>query len=326
MSVPMSAPLEFFLDHHPPTAQIHQDTIAGLERTPKRLMSKYLYDETGSRLFKEICQAPEYYITPTELSILRSHAAELRAHIGPGATIIEFGCGDKAKAQLLLSNLAAPRCYVAIDISRTALLETCHGIRDHFETLPVGAICADFCQPVPLPDDLAQQEGKTGFFPGSTVGNFDPPETLSLLRSFHETLRPRGHLLIGVDLKKDIPTMEAAYDDAGGVTAAFTLNILTRLKRELGLQVAVEKFAYHAAYNEALGRVEMHLRALEDQTLILGERRFPIRKGESLHTESSHKYSVADFQQLAQNAGFVPKTVWRDENQLFSLHWLATDA
>ena len=324
--MPPASQLAFFLDHHPPTDQIRRDTIAGLQNTPKKLMSKYLYDEEGSRLFKEICSTPEYYITPTELSLLEGRAAELRAHIGSGATIIEFGCGDKTKAQTLLSNLSAPSYYVAIDISRTALLETCNALLGHFGSLPIGAICADFCKPVPLPEKLKNQTGKTGFFPGSTVGNFDPPETLTLLQSFHKTLSPHGHLLIGVDLKKDIPTMEAAYDDAQGHTQAFTLNILARLKREIGLKVDLDKFAYNASYNAILGRVEMRLLALKDQTLVLGKKRFFVRKGESLHTENSHKYSIKDFQNLAQKAGFVPKTVWTDKNQLFSLHWLDTHA
>ncbi len=320
----------WFADLAPPPADFARDLCEGLARTPKKLAAKYFYDERGAKLFEEICCTPEYYITRTECALLQTIAPELEQLAGPEASVVEFGSGAMAKIKILLAALAAPQAYAAIDIARRQLLDQARALSAHFPALAIYALCADFLAPVPLPDTLAADKKRLGFLPGSTIGNFSPAEGAALLAAIKASLTSQGRapasLLIGVDLKKNPQRLIAAYNDRAGRTAAFNLNLLTRIKRELKAELDVDGFAHEARYNGEAGRIEMHLRARRDQQIRLPGNAFggafAIAEGETIHTENSYKYDMDEFSALAQAGGFTPRRCWRDEDKLFSIHWL----
>ncbi len=297
------------------------DMLAALAAPVRSISPKYFYDAEGSALFDAICELPEYYPTRTELQILRSHAAEIAQRIGPRAEIVEFGAGSLHKVRLLLDALDRPARYLPIDISGAHLQDAAMRLRDDYPTLQVEPVVADYTQALQLPDPHPAAGLRVGFFPGSTIGNFDPDQALRFLRMAARVLRG-GALLLGADLVKDPAVLHAAYNDAQGVTAAFNLNLLARANRELGADFALDQFAHSAFYNAPLRRIEMHLVSRTRQQVEVCGRRFGFEEGETLHTEHSHKFTVDGLRALAAEAGFTAGPVWTDPQHLFSLHWL----
>jgi dimethylhistidine N-methyltransferase len=296
--------------------------LAGLDRAAKRISSKYFYDHAGSLLFDRICELPEYYPTRTEMGLLKAHAREMAALIGPDATLIEFGAGSSRKVGVLLDALERPRSYEPVDISGDYLHSVAKTLRETRPGLAVHPIVADFMKPFSLPGGDMR---RMGFFPGSTIGNFDRADALAFLRRAARLLKGGG-LLIGVDLVKDPARLHAAYNDAASVTEAFNKNLLIRANRELEADFDLDAFAHYAFYNPAMRRIEMHLMSLTAQCVSLCGRRIFFAEGETIHTENSYKYTVEGFVALAEEAGFVSRKVWCDPDGLFSLHWLEAGA
>jgi dimethylhistidine N-methyltransferase len=309
-------------DLGPDTGDFLRDVIAGLSRAQKSLLPKYFYDERGSELFEAICKLPEYYPTRTEIALMREKAPEMARLLGAGGILIEYGSGSGHKTRILIEALV-PAAYVPIDIAAAQLGAWSTGLARDFPKVAVIAVCADYSRPLALPGiDRFRECRRVIYFPGSTIGNFTVPEARAFLKSARAVARPGGAMLVGVDLKKDPAMLQAAYDDAQGVTAEFNLNLLARIKRELGADIDLGAFRHRAFYNEGLGRVEMYLESLREQQLAIGNRTFTFRRGETIHTENSYKYSIGEFQELARSAGFDPHTCWTDQQDLFSIHYL----
>jgi len=304
----------------PQTQIFAADVLDGLSQPQKSLSPKYFYDDAGSELFVEITKLPEYYPTRTELSILRDRAGEIAALIPPNAAIVEFGAGATTKIRILLAahKVAA---YVPVDISGDFITAQAEGLRRDFPDLAVYPVAADFTEPFELPGELRELP-KVGFFPGSTLGNFEPQEAARFLASARGILGQGAQLIIGVDLEKDERLLVPAYDDSAGVTAKFNLNVLERINRELGGDLEVPSFRHRAIYNRDQHRIEMHLVSLREQNVrILGED-IAFRAGETIHTENSYKYSLPRFRALAQESGWTLKRSWTDADGLFSVHAL----
>ena len=316
----MSLPNLHFEDRRPPPDDFRAAVVAGLQRRPPAIPPKFFYDERGSSLFDAITQLPEYYPTRTEIALLREYGEEIADLLGHGTLLVELGSGSDLKIRVLLDALR-PRAYMPVDISREHLLRSATGIAADHPAMEVHAVCADYTQTLALPEGVSGLP-RVAFYPGSSIGNFDPEAALRLLQRVRAMLGTGGRLLVGVDLKKDHAVLESAYNDAQGVTAAFNLNLLGRFRRELGAIVERDGFMHRAFYNDLLGRVEMHLVAQRDQTLQVGEHRFAFAKGESIHTENSYKYAIAEFGELALVAGFGSERVFRDAQGLFSIHCL----
>jgi dimethylhistidine N-methyltransferase len=311
------------LDLRPDTGSFLDEVIAGLSRPLKDLPPKYFYDERGSELFEMICELPEYYPTRSELALMRSHAGEIARELGPECAVIEYGCGSGRKTRLLLE-AAAPVAYVPIDIARSQLEVTADGIAREFPALAVTAVCADYSRALTLPElPGPRPRRRVIYFPGSTIGNLSLPEAARFLANARRLARPGGAMLVGVDLKKDAALLNAAYNDARGVTADFNLNLLARINRELQADFDLAAFRHYAFYNGALGRIEMHLVSLKDQRVRVGGTAFGFRGGETIHTENSYKYSVDEFKALAESAGFEPVRCWTDDKRRFAVHYLA---
>jgi len=305
------------------TRAFRDDVFRGLAGPRKSLPCKYFYDAEGSRLFDAICGLAEYYPTRTEIGLLKAHGGEMAALIGRGAALIEFGCGSLVKTRLLLDALEAPAVFVPIDISRDHLLRGAAALDADYRDLAVLPVVADFTRPLALPEQARAADGKrVVFFPGSTIGNFDPPAVAEFLGRVAAMVGPGGTLLIGVDLKKNAATLVRAYDDAAGVTAAFNLNILARINRELDGDFDLDGFRHRARYDDHRGRIEMHLASRRDQTATVMGRRFRFRAGETIHTENSYKYDAGEFAALAAGHGFAAERTWIDARRLFSLHYL----
>jgi dimethylhistidine N-methyltransferase len=307
------------LDLHPEVDTFLDDVVAGLSAPQKTLPCKYLYDKRGSALFDRICELEEYYVTRTELAIMRANLREIAEAIGHDPLLIEFGSGSSLKTRLLLDALREPHGYVPVDISRQHLLEAAESLREEFPRLPIHPVCADFNDDVRVPKAAADADRRVMYFPGSTIGNFTPSCAGELLELIRRLIGPRGALLIGIDLKKDRATLEAAYDDAEGVTAAFNLNILHRINRELGADFDVEAFEHRAVYVPQRSRVEMHLVARTDQSIAIDGRHFRFRSGETIHTESSHKWSLEQFESIAATSGFATRKHWTDPETRFAV-------
>jgi dimethylhistidine N-methyltransferase len=305
------------------TSAFARDAIAGLSKQPKQLPPKYFYDAAGSDLFEQITRLPEYYPTRTELAILRERASEIGAMIPRGAAMIEFGAGAFTKARILLA-AADVAAYVPVDISGEFLNAQARELRFDFRRIEVHPVTADFTAPFALPDALKAMP-KVGFFPGSTLGNFEPHEASAFLRSARNILGSRATLLIGIDLEKNDKVLTAAYNDAAGVTARFNLNVLQRINRELGGNFDLSGFVHRAIYHRERHRIEMHLISRRAQTLHLLGRAFNFRAGETIHTENSYKYSVARFNAVAQGSGWTPQAMWTDADGLFSVHALVAE-
>jgi len=311
-----------FHDFNPESDRFHDDVIAGLSQPQKSLPPKYFYDAQGCALFEAICELPEYYLTRAEIALMRAHAGDMARRLGAGCALIEYGCGDGRKTRILIDALR-PVAYLPVDIARAQLNATAAQIAREFPRLRVVAVCADYSRRLTLPElDGLRARRRIIYFPGSTIGNLTPPEAADFLAGAREQLGAGGGLLIGVDLKKDAARLDAAYNDARGVTAAFNLNLLTRINRELGADFELAAFRHRAFYDAASGRIEMHLESVKAQTVTIGSRSFAFRVGETIHTENSCKYSIREFQELAADAGLAPVECWLDPERLFGVHYL----
>jgi dimethylhistidine N-methyltransferase len=310
-----------FHDLAPGEESFRDAVLNGLARPRKAVPCKFFYDERGSALFEEICRLPEYYPTRTEIAILEENAGEMAAQMGAYSRIIELGSGAIRKARILLQALDRPAAYVPVDISREHLREAAASLAEDFPELPVIAVCADYTRPFALPSLPGPPGKRVGFFPGSTIGNFEPEAAARFLANCAQILGPGGEMLIGVDLKKDTRILEAAYNDQAGITAAFNLNLFERINRELDGDLDLDLFEHFAFYNETEGRVEIYIRSLADQQATIAGRRFDFTAGELVHTEYSYKYAVAEFRALAARAGFRPVDTWTDPSELFSVHY-----
>ncbi len=298
------------------------DVVAGLAAKPKRLPPKYFYDSAGSALFERITQLPEYYPTRCELALLRANAPAIASLFPPACALIEFGSGSSKKARILLGAAATVEAYVPVDISGDFLQQDCAQLRRDFPHLAVYPLVADFMQTCELPPAIASNR-RVGFFPGSTIGNFEPHEACQFLRRAGTILGIGAVLVIGVDLVKDTKILAAAYNDAEGVTAKFNLNLLARINRELGADFDLGAFEHHAFYNREHNRIEMHLASTRRQKIKVDGAAFSFRAGETIHTENSYKYTLESFQALARGSGWSPLKAWSDG--LFSVHALAFD-
>jgi dimethylhistidine N-methyltransferase len=307
----------------PQTSAFALDALEGLTQTPKTLSPKYFYDAAGSDLFEQITLLPEYYPTRTELGILRDCGPEIAALIPQGAALVEFGAGATTKVRLLLKNCAFA-AYVPVDISGEFLAQQANGLRADFPKLAVHPVTADFTQAFELPADVRDMP-KIGFFPGSTLGNFEPQEASLFLRRAAEILGQGALMILGVDLEKDEAVLHAAYNDASGVTARFNLNLLVRMNRELGANFDVSAFRHCAIYNREQHRIEMHLVSRKAQKVRLCGRTLAFAAGESVHTENSYKYSIPRLAELAGASGWRLQKSWTDANDMFSVHALRAD-
>ncbi|WP_028238296.1 L-histidine N(alpha)-methyltransferase [Stutzerimonas azotifigens] len=301
-------------------SSLRDETLAGFAATPKWTSPKFFYDQRGSELFEAITRQPEYYPTRTEELILTRAADEIAAIAGPEADLIEFGSGASRKVRLLLEALQ-PASYLGIDISEDFLRSSTQRLAADYPWLDVHALCADFCTELHLPRGF-DSACPLAFFPGSSIGNFTPTQAQQFLTRLHSLLPPGGGLLVGVDLVKDRAVLEAAYNDAAGVTAAFNLNLLERIRHELDCDIEPSRFVHRAFFNQAQSRIEMHLVSPEPQVVTLEGRRFRFAAGESLHTENSYKYSLDAFAALARSADFDSVAQWTDPDALFSVHYL----
>ena len=314
--------LDYFVDIKPKTQiEFHEAILEGLSLPQKTISPKFFYDERGSEIFDKICETPDYYITRTEIGLLNDIQDELYSLAEPGSAVVEYGCGSSIKIKALLSALPDPSHYIAIDISKTHLISTAKEIASNYSNISVAAICADFMEPIDWPDRASFESSKRlAFFPGSTIGNLNPDEASQFLKYVRHLVGNEGSFIIGVDMKKDTDIFNRAYNDEEGHTADFNLNLLHRMKKELDADINISEFSHKAFYNEKLGRVEMHLISNTKQNITIDNSEHSFEKGESIHTESSHKYSKNDFVQLAEQSGFGVLKDWRDDNNLFSIY------
>jgi len=298
------------------------EVLNGLSRRPRAIPCRFLYDARGSELFERITELEDYYPTRTEIGLLERYAPDIAELAGAGVVIVEFGSGSSRKTEILIAALPALAAYVAIDISAAALSEAATRLRARFPDLEVVTVTGDFNDAMDLPASLAATR-KLGFFPGSTIGNLGNEEAISFLSNARERLGPDGALLLGVDLKKPESILVPAYDDSEGVTAAFNLNLLTRINRELGGSFDPTKFAHEAIYNAEAGRVEIYITSREDQEVTVLGQSFAFARGERIHTENSHKYAIEDITAMAEAAGWTHARAWVDDDNLFSLNMLS---
>jgi dimethylhistidine N-methyltransferase len=295
-----------------------QDVIAGLSATPKRIPPKYFYDSEGSRLFEEITRTGEYYPTRSEHEILRMQAGAVVQHFPTGAALVEFGSGACIKVRFLLDAAKKLKAYVPVDISGDFLNAEAAALRKHYPNLAILPVVADFMTPFALPDAVADLP-KIGFFPGSTIGNFEPHEAAAFLRHAGTILGKGAVMVVGVDLIKDEKVLNAAYNDAAGVTAKFNLNLLRRINREVGGSFKLDGFEHHAFYNRERKRIEMHLASRARQKVTVAGSSFEFRAGETIHTENSYKYSPQSFAALARGAGWTLLDSWTDAKGNFAV-------
>ncbi|EKF72905.1 hypothetical protein A11A3_16355 [Alcanivorax hongdengensis A-11-3] len=307
-----------FYDLYPPTTDLLAEVQQSLSRETPSLHPKFFYDEAGSSLFDAITRTPEYYPTRTEVALLQRYAGDIHDRLGQPHTIAEPGAGGCEKVRLLL-DAWAPEHYMPLEISRECLLGASRKLAQDFPAVQISAVCADYCQAFTMPQSLSQP-GRVVFFPGSTIGNFEPRERLAFLQGLHGLAGPGGALLIGADLQKDPARLDAAYNDSAGHTAAFNLNALTHLNDSLGCQFDISGFRHLAFYNADHERIEMHLECLQDQQVAVGDRVISLPAGTRIHTENSYKFTVEGFSALLTRAGFQPAGCWVDDDNLFSLH------
>lgn len=311
-----------FHDAHPGDGDLRREVIAGLGTYPRVIAPKFFYDRRGSELFDAICELPEYYQTRTEMGILRSCVNELAGLIGPECLLIELGSGASKKVRLLLEELR-PSGYLGVDISKEFLLTSTRRLAVDYPWLDVHAACIDFSHTLEVPH-CGNDNHKVAFFPGSSIGNFDPDDAILLMQRIAEMMDHAGHLLIGVDLKKDVRILNAAYNDSAGITAGFNLNLLARIRNELDSDIDPAMFNHYAFYNPGPGRIEMHLVSTRPQRVRVEDCHFDFSAGETIHTENSYKYTIAEFGELAATAGFEQQQVWTDKAGLFSVQLLRT--
>ncbi|HWX66982.1 MAG TPA: L-histidine N(alpha)-methyltransferase [Rhodanobacter sp.] len=309
-------------DRRPPANDLLEIAQRGLALKPKRLPSWLFYDERGSALFEQICEQPEYYLTRCEIELMTEHAGSIADALGGDVRLVEYGSGNAQKTGMLLQHLHAPVSYVPVEISPEPLRQSVQRLAMEFPQLPLQPLCGDFSKPLRLPIPPRAPRRTVVYFPGSTIGNFENREAAMLLRKMRNEMGDAGGILIGVDLKKDPALIEAAYNDRAGVTVAFTLNMLTRLNREIGSNFELSAFAHRAHYNPMAGRIETHIVSRREQQVKVGRVNVTFREDEAMHVEYSCKYSLADFAGLAARAGLAVQQVWTDPEQMFSLQYL----
>jgi dimethylhistidine N-methyltransferase len=307
------------LDLEPPTSDFLEQVIAGLSGTPRTLPSKFFYDARGAELFQEICELPEYYITRTETAILRDYGAEMAESIGANAELVGFGTGAGFKTRRLLQHLENPIAYVPVDISKQRLIDSAIELSAAMPDLEILPVCADYLQPIRLPQPSRRPEHVAVYFPGSTIGNLEPEIARSFLERVCNLCGRSGGLIIGVDLQKSREILEAAYNDSAGVTAAFNLNLLVRANRELGTDFNLPCWRHRAVYTDKAGRIEMHLLSEREQTVHVGDRSFEFAAGDKIISEFSYKHTREGFAELAASAGFRLARTWTDPQQLFAV-------
>lgn len=320
----------FHLDDRQPGEGLLADVLSGLSRSPKRLPSKYFYDARGSDLFERICEQPEYYPTRTELVIMRDHVRAIATALGPDARLVEYGSGSGLKTRLLLRHLQTPVAYVPVEISRSALAEGVSRLEREFPRIEMLPVCADFTQPIKLPRAARAPRQTVVYFPGSTLGNFAQEDALRLLRQMrNEAGQGGGELdggvLIGIDLVKDKAGLEAAYNDAAGVTAEFTLNLLVRMNHELDTDFDLAGFRHRARWHALAERIETHIVSRREQDVHVDGRTFHFGEGEAMLVEYSCKYTLEGFARFAARAGLRVAEVWTDSERQFSVQWLACE-
>ncbi len=296
-----------------------EDVVAGLSAPRKALSPKWLYDARGSALYEMICELPEYYQARTELAILEAHASDIARAVGHRALVFEYGSGNGKKTERFLAALEEPVAYLPVDISQEALIPAVAALRVRFPEIEIRPVVGDFTDGVRLPDVGLDCARRISFFPGSTIGNFDPPDAVAVLRRMAREAGPGGGLLVGLDLPKDVGILKRAYDDQAGVTAAFDLNLLTRMNRELGGDFRLSAFRHRAVWNERLSRVEMHLESTADQVVHVAGIPVLFRAGETIHTESAYKWEPRAFDALADLAGWRPEQSWSDSRAWFTM-------
>jgi len=312
-----------FHDYKPEMISFHDAVIDGLSKKSKSIPSKFFYDERGSQLFDLICEQPEYYPPVIERRLLKKRALEIAALTSRGRLLIEPGAGSLEKVRLLLDALH-PIAYVPQDISFEHLKSAAHALVADYPWLPIHAVRADFAQTLPIPETTPEAP-RLIFFPGSSIGNFNQSEAKTFLHMLRQTAGVGGMLLIGVDTKKSETVLNAAYNDKSGATSAFNLNIISRLRTELGMDCDPINFEHKAFYNAIAGRIEMHLVSRIKQSLVLNGYRFELEKGETIHTENSYKYTPQEFLSLAFKSGFAKIRHWQDKNKLFTVYLLAAN-
>jgi len=311
------------LDLAPGRAPFMRDVIDGLSHPQKRLAAKYFYDTRGSEIFEEITELDEYYPTRTEIGILEAHAASIAAFVGPGVVLIEPGAGATRKVRILLDALDTPVAFMPADISGEHLVAAASHLAADYPAIPIIPVIADYTRGFDLPLPAGAEGAKrVVFFPGSTIGNFDRGEAATFLKRMAELVGSGGGVIVGADLKKDPAVLVAAYDDSRGVTAAFNKNLLVRMNAELGADFDLEAFRHRAIWNDGKGRIEMHLESLRAQQVTIDGRRFAFGAGETIHTENSHKFTIAEFQAMATASGLAPRAAWTDPQERFSVHYL----
>jgi dimethylhistidine N-methyltransferase len=301
------------------------DVLFGLAQRQKSLPSRWLYDQRGSELFEDITRLDEYYLTRTETALLRRHAGEMAALCGEGVVLLEYGAGAAIKSEILISALHAPRMYAPIDIAADFLAQTVERMRYRFPELPTRPIITDFTVDFDIPADIRSGR-RAAFFPGSTLGNLGPSEAAALLRRMRQHVGERGKAIIGVDLRKDIQTLIAAYDDKRGVTAEFNLNLLARINRELDGDFALEAFEHKARWNEGESAIEMHIVSSKPQVVSVAGSSFAFAQGETIHTETCRKFDVTGFAHAAQRCGWRVDKIWSDPAELFAVFGLNAEA
>lgn len=309
-------------EQRPPDNVLLQVVQRGLRSQPKRLPSWLFYDEQGSALFEQICEQPEYYLTRAEIALLNQHAGDIAQVLGPDVRLVEYGSGHAVKTRLLLEHLATPVAWVPIELSTEPLRRSMEGMAKHFPQLPIQPLAVDFTRPLRLPVPPRAPRRTVVYFPGSTIGNFEEREAAQLLRKMRGEMGDNGGILVGADLKKDRATIEAAYNDRAGITTAFTLNMLTRLNRELGCNFELSAFRHRARYNAMAGRIETHIISQREQRVRVGRLQVLFREDEAMLVEYSCKYSLEDFAALAATAGLAVQRVWFDPESMFSLQYL----
>lgn len=309
-----------FFDLKPTTEAMRDEVVAGLCAVPKHIAPKFFYDEQGSALFEAITELPEYYLTRTEMMLFDRHQQQIAQAMGSGGCLVEYGSGSSAKIRKLLENVR-PRAYVPVDISRDHLYDSSRQLHDDFPWLKIYPVCTDFTRAFALPERV-DGLSKVGFFPGSSIGNFRPDAAVRFLANVTRTLGPEGQLLVGVDTKKSIETLEAAYNDSAGLTARFNENLLRHLNEALQADFVVEQFSHQAHYNEEEGCIQMFLHSDVAQSVRIGSTQFDFEQGETVHTENSYKYHPAEFEALAVEGGFRVKDMWTDERQWFGVYLL----
>ena len=306
------------------SADFLADVVTGLSSNPRTIPCKYFYDAHGAALFQKICELPEYYVTRAEIDILDRHRADIASQLGPKIELIGLGTGAGTKTRILIEALEDPAVYIPVDISKKQLRQSTALFRKIFRDLEILPVSADYLQSVVLPLPLRKPARNIVYFPGSTIGNFEPDEALQFLRRIANVCRGGGGLLIGVDLKKDRQVLEAAYNDSAGVTAEFNLNLLQRINRELGGDFDLDQWRHRAIYNSHAGRIEMHLISETDQSVHLNEHTFDFRRSENIITEFSYKYAPDEFARLAAKAGFKFSRMWTDDARLFGVFYFVT--